>query len=87
VEARSVAPSPFGGTRLAPTVAVIAIVVCAAVVTVSAVRAVADMRKRTCIEQAEAEFPAVPVSAFSGRETGPVKVSFIKERQEAVDDC
>ena len=39
------------------------------------------------IAKAEAKFPAVAVSAFTGRGTGPVKVSFVRERAAAVDDC
>jgi hypothetical protein len=69
------------------TVAVVVLVLCAAVLALSAIRAVGEVSERTCIEEAEAKFPAVPVSAFSGRETGPVKVSFIEERREAVEDC
>lgn len=32
---------------------------------------------RACVEKAEAKFPAVPVSAFSGKQTGPLKVSLL----------
>lgn len=39
------------------------------------------------MEKAEAKFPAVPVSAFSGKQTGPLKVSFVSERAKAVDEC
>jgi hypothetical protein len=46
-----------------------------------------SMQKRACVEQAAATYPAVPVSAFSGRDTGPLKVSFVRERAEAVDGC
>ena len=42
---------------------------------------------RTCVEEAAAKYPAVPVSAFSGDDTGPLKVSFVREREEAVDSC
>jgi hypothetical protein len=71
---------------LAPTVAAIALVVCVAVVAISAVRALADSASGPASSRRRRS-PAVPVSAFSGRETGPVKVSFIEERREAVDDC
>jgi hypothetical protein len=42
-----------------------------------------------CVARANAEFPAVPVSAFAGSRTatGPVKVSFVQERAKAVKDC
>lgn len=45
---------------------------------------------RSCVEAAEAKFPAVPVSAFvtdDPGEVGPLKVSFVNERAAAVDDC
>ncbi len=41
----------------------------------------------SCVAKAEARYPATPVSAFSGRATGPLKVSFVKERTAAVEDC
>jgi hypothetical protein len=46
-----------------------------------------EARYRSCIAAAEARYPAVAVSAFTTRQTGPVKVSFVRERQRAVDDC
>ncbi|MFN8131537.1 MAG: hypothetical protein U0R70_08315 [Solirubrobacteraceae bacterium] len=42
---------------------------------------------RSCVAAAEAKYPAVPVSAFTGRQTGPLKVSFVSQRQQAVGDC
>ena len=45
---------------------------------------------RACIEAAEARYPAVGVSAFvtrDRRDTGPIKLSFVTERQKAVDAC
>jgi hypothetical protein len=46
-----------------------------------------ESRYRSCVAAAEAKYPAVAVSAFTTRNTGPVKVSFVRERQRAVDDC
>jgi hypothetical protein len=46
-----------------------------------------ESRYRSCIARAEAEFPAVPVSSFNQRETGPLKVSFVEERARALDEC
>jgi hypothetical protein len=43
-----------------------------------------------CIAKAEATFPTVPVSAFvtgNRSATGPLKVSFSKERAQAVAKC
>jgi hypothetical protein len=48
---------------------------------------VGESRYRSCIARAEAAFPAVPVSAFTGRATGPLKVSYVNERTAALDDC
>jgi hypothetical protein len=46
-----------------------------------------ESRYRSCIARAEAEFPAVPVSSFNQRATGPLKVSFVEERARALDAC
>jgi hypothetical protein len=46
-----------------------------------------EARYRSCIARAEAEFPAVPVSSFNQRATGPLKVSFVEERARALDAC
>lgn len=45
---------------------------------------------RACVEAAQAKYPAVGVSAFvtrDRRDTGPIKLSFVAERQKAVDAC
>jgi hypothetical protein len=67
----------------------LAAIAAAVVVALCALWFAGDTRYRTCIEKAQAEFPAVPVSAFevSRRDVGPLKVSFVKERAKAVDDC
>jgi hypothetical protein len=72
--------SQLNGARIGAIVAV-------AVVVLAAILALGEMRYQTCIKKAEAQFPAVPVSAFNGRTTGPVKVSFVKERANAVKGC
>lgn len=46
-----------------------------------------ESRYHSCVAAAEARYPAVAVSAFTTRSTGPVKVSFVEEREEAVEDC
>lgn len=46
-----------------------------------------EMRYRTCITEATAKFPAVAVSAQTGAQTGPLKLSYDRERRAAVDDC
>ena len=46
-----------------------------------------EARYRSCIAKAEAEFPAVAVSSFNSRATGPLKVSFVEERARALESC
>jgi hypothetical protein len=65
----------------------IVVATAALVVIVCAVLLVAESRYRSCIARAEAEFPAVPVSAFNNENTGPLKVSFVAERARALDAC
>ena len=42
-----------------------------------------------CIARVNSKYPAVPVSAFAGSKVavGPVKVSFVRERTKALEDC
>ncbi len=65
----------------------IAAVVALTLLTLSVVVIALEARYRSCLTAAEAKYPAVAVSAFNTRSTGPVKVSFVEERQRAVDDC
>jgi hypothetical protein len=46
-----------------------------------------EARYRSCIARAQAEFPAIPVSAFNQADTGPLKVSYVEERGRALDAC
>jgi hypothetical protein len=46
-----------------------------------------ESRYRSCIQRVEAQYPAVPVSSFNQRSTGPLKVSFVDERARALRDC
>ena len=56
-------------------------------ITISAVWGAMESHYRSCVAAAEARFPAVPVSAVNGEQTGPLKLSFLTERQEAVEEC
>jgi hypothetical protein len=69
-----------GPLALAAVTAVVVIAVCL-------VWMAGESHYRSCIAQANAKFPAVPVSAFNGRATGPLRVSFVDERTKAVGDC
>ena len=42
---------------------------------------------RGCVEEAAARYPPIAVSAFSGDQTGPLKVAYDQERAEALDSC
>jgi hypothetical protein len=46
-----------------------------------------EARYRSCIQRVEAQYPAVPVSAFNQRDTGALKVSYVAERNGALADC
>ena len=65
----------------------VAIVAAVAIVVLSVLWMAAESHYRSCIARANAKFPAVAVSAFNGKVTGPLRVSFVTERQKAVDDC
>jgi hypothetical protein len=42
---------------------------------------------RGCVEEAAARYPPIAVSAFSGEQTGPLKVAYDEERAKALDSC
>jgi hypothetical protein len=42
---------------------------------------------RGCVDEAAARYPPIAVSAFSGKQTGPLKVAYDRERAEALDEC
>jgi cytochrome oxidase assembly protein ShyY1 len=49
-----------------------------------------ETEKRACVEAAQARYPAVGVSAFVTRnraDSGPIKLSFERERARAVAAC
>ena len=68
-------------------VVTILLVVAAAIAAVSLLWLAGEAHYRSCLAEAEARYPAVPVSAFVGRQTGPVKVSFVVERAKAIGSC
>jgi hypothetical protein len=57
------------------------------IITLSVLWMAAESHYRSCIARANAKYPAVPVSAYNGRSTGPLRVSFVAQRQAAVDAC
>lgn len=61
---------------------------CAAVVVAVALLWLAgEARYSGCVEAAAARYPPIAVSAFSGVQTGPLKVAYDAERAEALGDC
>jgi hypothetical protein len=42
---------------------------------------------RGCVEEVAARYPPIAVSAFSGEQTGPLKVAYDEERASALEDC
>ena len=78
-----------GLQRLIPLLTLV-IAVASVVIAVALWKSAGATDERACIEAAAAKYPAVGVSAFvtsSRRDTGPIKLSFEKERQRAVDAC
>ncbi len=76
---------PPGRRPIALAVAASAIVIALAVLW-----SAGEAHYRSCLEKVSVKYPAVPVSAFVGRDkqnTGPLKLSFAKERSAAADDC
>jgi hypothetical protein len=83
--------SPFA-ERLRGLMPLFALVGCLAalIAAVGLWRLGSETGERACIERATARFPGVPVSAFVTRDrtaTGPLKLSYIEERQKAVAAC
>ena len=80
-------PQRASRAQYRPGVAPTAILVAIGLVVFSIVWMASSLHYRSCIAKAQAKYPAVPVSAFTGKDIGPVKVSFVKERTKAVDNC
>ena len=75
--------------RLVP-VLLLVIAVSAAVIAYALLKTAGATDERACIEAANAKYPPVGVSAFvtrDRRDTGPIKLSYVTERQRAVNAC
>lgn len=86
-EQRDAPNGTAAGSRRRHPVLAWAAVALVAVVVIFALLFYGEARYRSCIMRAEAEFPAVPVSSFNARATGPLKVSFVNERSRALESC
>jgi hypothetical protein len=68
----------------------LAVAASAVVIALSILWSVGEAHYRGCLQKTSVKYPAVPVSAFVGRDkqqTGPLKLSFTKERSAAADAC
>jgi hypothetical protein len=71
------------GRSIAAVIAAIAFAVGAIALLWSA----SEAHFRGCVEEAAARYPPIAVSAFSGEQTGPLKVAYDEERAKALDSC
>jgi hypothetical protein len=78
---------PFADSlrRVTPLLALVACLA-AVVAAVGLWRLGAEAAERTCIERAEAQYPAVAVSSSAARNS-PVRLSYDRERRDAVAKC
>lgn len=78
-------------TPLTLVVALTAVIALASVIGAVALwRTANETGQRACIEAANAKYPPVGVSAFvtrDRRDTGPIKLSYVRERAREVDRC
>lgn len=75
--------------RLVPLLTLV-IAIASIVAAIALWRTAGATGERACIEAANAKYPPVGVSAFvtrDRRDTGPIKLSYVRERQRAVDAC
>ena len=75
--------------RMMPLLTLLLVIV-GLITAISLWRLASETGERACIEAAQARYPAVSVSAFVTRDrsaTGPLKLSYIRERTRAVDAC
>jgi archaellum component FlaF (FlaF/FlaG flagellin family) len=63
------------------------LMVAAVIITLAVLWGASESHYSSCVAAAQARYPAVPVSALTTKVTGPLKLSFVKERQKAVGDC
>ena len=78
-----------GLQRLAPALTLV-IAIASVIAAIALWKSAGATDERACIEAAQAKYPAIGVSAFvtrDRRDTGPIKLSFVDERQNAVDKC
>ncbi|MFM8884381.1 MAG: hypothetical protein ACKOH7_06215 [Solirubrobacterales bacterium] len=47
----------------------------------------ANEGEQACIARVAQEYPGVPVSAFNGKQTGALKLSYDSERRKALNEC
>jgi hypothetical protein len=62
-------------------------VVAVAVIAFSLWQVGSSLSKQACVDEAVGRYPGVPVSAYSGANSTAMKLSFVVERQKALDSC
>lgn len=75
--------------RLVPLF-VLVIALSSLIAAIALLRTAGETGQRACIEAANAKYPPVGVSAFvtrDRRDTGPIKLSYVRERAREVDRC
>ena len=63
---------PSGGTAAALGGAGIGAIIAAVLVVIALLWTASEMHYRGCVEKASSQLPAVPVSEFTGKQSGPV---------------
>ena len=46
-----------------------------------------SLAKQACVDEAVGRYPGVPVSAYASATSTAMKLSFVVERQKALDSC
>lgn len=70
---------------LGPATAVIALALIA--IAVALFSLASQAKYGNCVAAQSAKFPAIGVSAFNTKTTGPIKVAYDAERRKAVEAC
>lgn len=79
--------APTRGASPIVSGAAIIVAVAAVVIALSFLRIASSQSKAACVAAQVAKYPAVGVSAFNTKATGPIKVAYDAERRAAVGKC
>ncbi len=77
-----------GGQKSGPTTIFTGLIALALIGIAVALFSLASQAKYgNCVAAQSAKYPAIGVSAFNTKTTGPIKVAYDAERRKAVDAC